>query len=196
MPIFVLLSGLFCCLRFSGVIFFLFGQGRVVFFCCLGGGAGPAQTAKKKKHTPKQQKKQKNDPPLPSVLLFVLFGRVGVLCFCCLGGGGGGGGLFFFAVWAGGVLIFLLFGRGGVLFFCCLDGGREFTHLPVCLSCLQATQQQKRPNSKKQKLGLLIKGLGVWDINLGTHLGDKLLLFGYLEIRVTHKLHLEVYETQ
>ena len=55
----VLLSGRFCCLGFSGVIFFcclgggvfffllfgrgrvlflLFGRGRVFFFCCLGAG--------------------------------------------------------------------------------------------------------------------------------------------------------------
>ena len=86
-------------------------------------------------------------------MYFLLFGRVGV---------------FFCAVWAGGVFFFLLFGRvacsffcclgrgfavwaGAFFFFCCLGGGQEFTHLPVCLALLQATQQQKRPNSKKKK---------------------------------------------
>ena len=91
----------------------------------------------------------------------LLFGRFAVwagacVCFCCLGGGGGrggggegggeergGGGRLFFAVWAGGVVFFvLLFG-----------GGREFTHLPVCLARLQATQQHKRPNCKKTRTG-------------------------------------------
>ena len=98
---------------------------------------------------------------------FVLFGRVGVFIFCCLGEGR----FFFFAVWAGGLFFVLLFGRermfffcclggsrfvfcclGGCVcfFFCCLGGGREFTHLPVCLARLQATQQQKRPNNQKK----------------------------------------------
>ena len=154
------LSGLFCCLGFSGI-----------FFCCLGRGAGPARTAKKKKR------------PRPFracfVLLFVrvgvfivfLFGREGGGCvffcclggvhvvfavwagacrlFCCLGGGGGRGG---------GCLFFLLFERERVFFavwplffFCCLGGAPEFIHLPVCLALSQATQQQKRPNSKKKK---------------------------------------------
>ena len=74
-----LLSGLFCCLGFSGFIFFavwaggmffflLFGRGACSFFCCLGGG---------------------------------------VFFFCCLGGGVfffllfGPGACLLFAVWAG-----------------------------------------------------------------------------------------------
>ena len=71
-------------------------------------------------------------------------------CFFCLGGGVlfffclGGGRVYFFAVWAGVVFFcFFLFGRG--------TRGREFTHLPVCPARLSGTQQQKRPNSKKQK---------------------------------------------
>ena len=66
----------------------------------------------------------------------VFFGCLGggVFFFCCLGGCR----VYSFAVWAVG------------LFFCCLRGGREFTHLPVCLARLQATQQQKRPNSKRK----------------------------------------------
>ena len=84
------------------------------------------------------------------MFIVLLFGRVaflflavwagGVTCFffncffCCLGGG-----VFLFAVWAGGVgggAVALLFGRGGLSFFCCLGGGRDFTHLPVCLARL------------------------------------------------------------
>ena len=64
-----------------------------------------------------------------------------------------------FLLFGRGRVLFLLFGRGRVFFFCLgrgrvffcrLGGGREFTHLPVCLARLQATQQQKRPNSKKK----------------------------------------------
>ena len=56
----------------------------------------------------------------------------------------------FFAVWARGVFFCCLGGGGDFfLFGCCLGREREFTHLPVCLARLQATQPQKRPNSKK-----------------------------------------------
>ena len=54
-----LLSGLFCCLGFSGVFFFAVWLGACSFFCCLGGGWA---------------------------CFFLLFGRVGVFVFCCLGG--------------------------------------------------------------------------------------------------------------
>ena len=69
--------------------------------------------------------------------LFLLFGR-----WACL----------FFLLFGRGACFFLLFGRGACFFVvCCLGGEREFTHLPVCLARLQATQQQKRPNSKTKK---------------------------------------------
>ena len=81
---FFLLSGLFCCLGFLGVVFLLFGQGRVLFFAVWAGTRAPPEQQKKtrprpnskKKNTPppKQQKKE-HAPPLPSVLLFLLFGR-------------------------------------------------------------------------------------------------------------------------
>ena len=119
-----LLSGLFCCLGFSGVIFFSVWAGAP-FFCCLGGGPGPAQTAKKKQ--------QKKHAPAPSDRFF---------CFAVWAGGCvhffvvWAGGVFFFVVWAGGVFLCLLFGRGRVLFFavwagscsffCCLGWERVF----------------------------------------------------------------------
>ena len=53
-----------------------------------------------------------------------------------------------FLLFGRGACVLLLFGRFFVFF--CLGGGREFTHLPVCLTCIEATQQQKRPNSKKK----------------------------------------------
>ena len=97
-------------------------------FCCFGrggGSAGPAQTANKRNTPPPKQQKKKNAPPLPSVLLFLLFGRVGVLSFCSLGGGGGRGVHSFFAVWAGGVFLFCCLGGGPCFFvFCCLGRGR------------------------------------------------------------------------
>ena len=100
--------------------------------------------------------------------LFCCLGFLGV--FCCLGRGAFS---LFFAVWAGArappkqqektrpapservVGFFFAVWAGGVFIFCCLGGGggREFTHLPVCLACLQATQQQKRPNSKNKNTG-------------------------------------------
>ena len=128
----------------------------------MGRGAGPAQTAKKI-NTP---------PPLPSVFCFCCLGGWACLFVCCLDGGACffcclgewrcfcfllfGPVRVFFAVWAGGVFIVLLFGRGGGgggrVFFCCLGGGREFTHLPVCLARLQATQQQKRPTGSNENV--------------------------------------------
>ena len=177
-----LLSGLFCCLSFSGVIFFLFGRGRVVFFVLLfGRGRGPRPNSKKTKDPAQTAKNINTPPPLPSVfvfcclggwacLFFLLFlgrgsfffgclGRWRVL-FCCLGGVR----VYVFAVWAR-VVFFVLavWARGGgggggegggtcfFVFFGCLGGEREFTHFPVCLARLQATQQQKRPNSKKKQ---------------------------------------------
>ena len=55
-----LLSGLFCCLGFSGVIFFLFGRGRVSFFAVWEGARAPPkqQKKKKKKHAPAQTEKK------------------------------------------------------------------------------------------------------------------------------------------
>ena len=152
-----LLSGLFCCLGFSVVAF--------VFFC-LGGGAGPAQTAKKKTSPPKQQKKKKKHAPhLPSVLLFLLFGRVGVpwfllsgrgTCFllfflfgCVVFGCLGGGRVLFFAVWAGGVLFFLLFGRG--------TGVHSLTGLPGLSSSDPTTKKTKQQTQKKHGFQLYIQ---------------------------------------
>ena len=146
-----LLSGPFCCLGCSGVVFFAVWAGASCFFCCLGGGPGPAQTAKKK-HDPAQTAKNKTRPrPFRACFCFCCLGGGACSFFCCLGGGrffffavwaggvlffllfGRGGvfffllfgpGAFFFAVWAGGVLFFLLFGQGACCFFCCLGGGR------------------------------------------------------------------------
>ena len=127
-------------------------------------GAGPAQKAKNLTPAPKQ-KKNNTHPPLPSVFFFFFFffffcclgwwvcsfvfavWAGCVFCFCCLGGG-----LFFFGLF-GRVRVFLLFERGACVFFAIWAGCMFFGvihHLPVCLAGLQATQQQKRPNSKKK----------------------------------------------
>ena len=57
--VYFLLSGRFCCLGFSGVIFFCCLGGGVFFFCCLGGG----------------------------VFFFCCLGGGVFFCFYCLGGG-------------------------------------------------------------------------------------------------------------
>ena len=146
--------GLFCCLGFSGVMFLLFGRGRVSFFAVWTGAAPPQQ--QKKRH--RTNRKNKNThPPLAKVvlllfgwvgvfffgrvafflvclgawacLLFLLFGRVRAdFCFCCLGGGRGGRG-------GGGACFVCCLGRERVCFLL-FGGGREFTHLPVCLARL------------------------------------------------------------
>ena len=146
----------------------------MLFFCCLGGGAGPAQKAKKNTTPPKQQKKMNTPPPLPSVFLFfavwaggrVYFFAVWAVCFfvfyclgrwlffCCFGGDVlfllfGRWACFFFAVWERDVFFFAVW--EGVVFFFALGGEREFTHLPVCLARLQATQQQKVQTAQKKK---------------------------------------------
>ena len=152
-----LLSGLFCCLGFSGVYFFAVRAGSYCIFCCLGGGVGPAQTKKnKKKHTAQTAKQKKNDPS--DRFFCLLFGRVSVF-FVLFGRGAfffavwaGCRSFFFFAwasrfcffaVWAGVVVVFCCLG-GVRAFFCCLGGGREFTHLPV-----SALLVFKGPNNKK-----------------------------------------------
>ena len=155
-----LLSGLLCCLCFSDGFFWLFGRG-VFYFLLFGRGRGPRPNSEKK-GTPQTAKKINTTPPLPSVCFCCLGERA--YFYCCLGGGGGGSCVYvcvcvcFLCLGGGRVFFCWLFGRGrvffavwaGACFFCCLGGGREFTHLPVCLAHLQATQQQKRPNSKKK----------------------------------------------
>ena len=99
-----LLSGLFCCLGFSGAFFLLFGRGRVLFFAVWAG----AQALPKR---PRPNSKKNTPPPLPDVF------------FCCLGGWV----CLFFAVWAGGACsVFCCLGGGACSFFCCLGGGRVF----------------------------------------------------------------------
>ena len=166
-----LLSGLFCCLGFSGAFFFAVWAGSCFFLCCLGGGADPAQTAKKKTRPRPNSKKKTRPAPSERVVVFAVWAGGRIIFFAVWAGGR----VFFFAVWAGVALFFAVWavdvlfflvcclGRGRVFFFavwagcvfffCCSGGGREFTHLPVCLACLQATQQQKRPNSKNKNTG-------------------------------------------
>ena len=97
-----LLSGLFCCLGFSGAIFFAAWAGACFFFL-FGQEPRPRPNSKKKKKT----------RPRPfRACFFLLFEWVVCSFFCCLGGGR----VFVFTVWAGGVFFFLLFGRGRVLF--------------------------------------------------------------------------------
>ena len=86
--VYFLLSGLFCCLGVSGVIFFAVWAGGCVFFAVWAGG-----------------------------VCFLLFGRGACFFFAVWAGRVlfllfGRGRVLFFAVWAGGVFCFLLFGRG------------------------------------------------------------------------------------
>ena len=173
-----LLSGLFCCLSFSGVFFvLLFGRVRVLFFAVWAGARAPPKQQKRRPR-PNSKKINKHAPAPSERVFFLLFGRVGVFFLAVWAGC-----VFFFAVWAGVVFFFALWAgacffavwvmgvsflffavwarvvfffavwAGGVffLFFGCLGGEREFTHLPVCLARLQATHNKKRPNSKKKK---------------------------------------------
>ena len=156
------------------LLFLLFGPGRVLCFAVWAAARAPPKQ-QKNEHAPAQTAKKMNTPPpLPSVFfVFCCLGRWACCFFCCLGGGRVfvffclGGGRVFFAVRAGACLCFCCLGGGGVYIFCCLGGGgggrvfffcclgrgREFTHLPVFLARLQATQQQKRPNSKQKQHG-------------------------------------------
>ena len=178
--VYVLLSGLFCCLRFSGVMCFSCLGGGVLFFLLFGRGPRPSPNSKKNTPCP-NSKKTNTPPPLPSVLFFffclggwslffvavwaggvfffLLFGRGACSFFCCLGRGRV---LFFFAVWAGGVFFFLLFGRGSCFFllfgpgtffffFCCLGAGQELTHLPVCLARPLSDPETKKTKHKQKK---------------------------------------------
>ena len=124
-----MLSGLFCCLGFSGVFFFAVWAGawdrpnsnkkkhaprpfRACFLCCLGGG----------------------------VFIFLLFGRGGGrICFCCLGGG---------------VVFFLLFGRGScfVVLFGRGTGVHSLTGLPGSSSRGPTTTKTKQQKKKKARV--------------------------------------------
>ena len=172
-----LLSGLFCCLGFSGVI----------FICCLGGGVflffgvwAGAQVP------PKQQKKQHAPAPSERIFFcavwaggvfffFFLFSffwggrgagvkRVGRFFFCCLGGGRG-----FFCCLGGGVFFFLLFGPEACFFFFFLLFGRgtgvhSLTRLPgssLSDPTTRETEQQKKTRVP-QKRWKWDKGSGPW----------------------------------
>ena len=164
-----LLSGLFCCLGFSGVVVFAVWAGAC-FFCCLGGGPGPAQTAKKK-HAPAQTAKKNTSPPLPIVFFFcclgggrVLFFAVwagSVVFFCCLCGGRvfffavWAGACSFFAVWAGACSFFLLFGPGAFFFSVWAGEGSSLTYPSAWLVF-------KRPNNKRDRTAKTKHGVH-WD---------------------------------
>ena len=126
-----LLSGLFCCLGFSGVIFFAVWAGSVLFFAVWAGGvfffavwAGGKGGGW-------------------SFFFFLLFGRVDVFFFFLLFGRGR---VFFFAVWAGACSFFFLFGPGACFFFFAVwagDGGS--------LTYPSAWLVFKRPNNKRDR---------------------------------------------
>ena len=136
-----LLSGLFCCLGFSGVIFLLFGRERV--FLQFGRGPRPRRNSKKKK--------------TGGVFFFFCLGRwrffffffavwAGTCSFfCCLGrrrfffAVWARACFFFFAVWAGGVF-FLLFGRG--------TGVHSLTRLPGSSLSDPTTKETEQQNKK------------------------------------------------
>ena len=124
-----LLSGLFCCLGVSGVIFFAVWAGACFFFGCLGGGPGPAQTAKKTRSE----------------------GAGACFCFFAVWAGG----VFFFLLFGRGRVLFLLFGRGRVLFFAVWDGGVFFFAVWAgdgsSLTYPSAWLVFKRPNNKRDR---------------------------------------------
>ena len=90
-----------------GCLFFAVWARACCIFCYLGGGVGPAQTQNKKTRHRPNSKKVNTPPTLPS-LTFLQFER--------------GGGVFCFAVWAGGVFVFFAVWAVGVFLFCCLGG--------------------------------------------------------------------------
>ena len=146
----LLLSGLFCCLGFSGA----------VFFCCLSGGPGPAQTAKEKKTRPRPNSKKKKHAPAPSERFFLLFGRVGVFFFWL--------GVFFFCCLGGGVFCFLLFGPRACFFFAVWAGdGSSLTYPSAWLVF-------KRPNNKRDRTSACLPlGLGLRAFGFRDYLGPK-----------------------
>ena len=137
-----LLSGLSCCLGFSGVCCFaVWARARFIFFLC-GRGRGARPNSNNKKTRPQNCILSKKHPPAQTAL----FGPGAY--FCCLGGWacvfcllfGRVGGFFVFPAWAGAVFfavwagrfffllfgrwlfLFLLFGRVCVFVFCCMSG--------------------------------------------------------------------------
>ena len=127
----IFLSGLFCCLCFSDVLFAVWA----------GGGGPPEQNKNKQRQDLNLSKKHNPFQTAGGVFFSLLFGRVfftvwaGVriyfllsgrawerACFfCCLGGCVCVCVFFCFAVLRGACVILFLFGRGRV-FFCCLGG--------------------------------------------------------------------------
>ena len=101
-----LLSGLFCCLGFSGVFFAVWAG--ACFFLLFGRGPRPRPNSKKKKHATAQTAKKKHAPAPSERVFFFAVWAVGCV--------------YVFAVWAGVVFFFGLFGRGACSFFCCLGG--------------------------------------------------------------------------
>ena len=118
-----LLSGPFCCLGFSGVIFFAVWAGACSFFCCLGGGPSPAQTGKKMTR-PHPNSKKKRTRPLRACFFVCCLVRWGCSFFCCLGGGRG-------------------------FFFYCLGGGREFTTYRSAWLVFKRPNNKKDQTAKK-----------------------------------------------
>ena len=103
---FFLLSGLFCCLGFSVVIFLLFA--RVLFFAVWAGARAPPKQQQKNTPPPKQPKKTHDPTPSELFVFFAVWAGGRVDFFCCLGGGRA----FFFYSLGGCVFMCLLFGRG------------------------------------------------------------------------------------
>ena len=155
-----LLSGLFCCLGFSGVIFFAVWAGAC-FFLLFGRGPRPRPNSKKN-HAPAQTAKKNTPPHLPIIFFFAVWAGGCVFFFAVWAGDV----FFFFAVWAGGVFFFLLFGRGRVLFFavwtgtcsffCCVGRGRVYFFAVWAgdgssLTYPSAWLVFKRPNNKRDR---------------------------------------------
>ena len=166
-----LLSGLFCCLGFSGVIFFAVWAGAC-FFLLFGQGPRPRPNSKKKTRPRPNSKKKHAPAPSERVFFCLLFGRVDAFIFLLFGRGGGGGGrvlfllfgrgacsffcclgggVFFFCCLGGGVFFFLLFGPGACFFFAVWAGdGSSLTYPSAWLVFKRPNNKRKRPNSKKK----------------------------------------------
>ena len=120
-----LLSGRFCCLGFSGVMFFAVWTGACFIFLLSERGRVSRPNSKKKRPPPKQQKKKHAPAPSERVSFWLLFGRVGAFFFFCLGGGA----CFFLAVWAGSCFFFVVWARGARFLCFALWAGARFCFL-------------------------------------------------------------------
>ena len=148
-----LLSGLFCCLGFSGVIFFAVWAGACSFFAVWAGSQAPPKQQKKTTPPPKQQK-QNTTRPFRACFVFCCLGGGSCFFFCCLCVCARVR-CFFCCCLGGGRVLFLLFGRGACSFFAVWAGdGSSLTYPSAWLVF-------KRPNNKKDRTAKKTHGFHV-----------------------------------